>query len=119
MPPMAFRGLVTKVGFMNKTATVTVTRLVAHKITRKRIERTKKYLTHDPENKLQKDDTVIIRNCPPISAKKRFKLETIISSPETERARMRARRTTEQAKVTSATNVSPTSALQALLSGQP
>lgn len=35
MPPMAFRGLVTKVGFMDKTATVTVTRWVAHKLTTK------------------------------------------------------------------------------------
>ncbi|KAF9076160.1 hypothetical protein BDP27DRAFT_1210940 [Rhodocollybia butyracea] len=114
MPPMAFRGLVTKVGFMNKTATVTVTRWVAHKITRKRIERTKKYLTHDPENKLQKDDIVIIRNCPPVSARKRFKLETIIESPETERAKMRMRRA-EQAKASSATSVSPTSVLRVLL----
>ncbi|KAJ3803365.1 hypothetical protein GGU11DRAFT_739807 [Lentinula aff. detonsa] len=118
MPPMAFRGLVTKVGFMRKTATVTVTRLVAHKITRKRIERTKKYLTHDPENKLQKDDIVIIRNCPPVSARKRFKLETIISSPETERAKMRAQRAVGQAKATTSTNVSPTSALRTLLSDQ-
>ncbi|KAJ3816061.1 hypothetical protein EV368DRAFT_37519 [Lentinula lateritia] len=118
MPPMAFRGLVTKVGFMNKTATVTVTRMVAHKTTRKRIERTKKYLTHDPENQLQKDDIVIIRNCPPVSARKRFKLETVISSPETERAKMRARRAIEQAKTTSTTNVLPTSALRALLSEQ-
>ena len=30
MPPMAFTGLVTKVGFMNKTATVTVSRFVTH-----------------------------------------------------------------------------------------
>ena len=30
MPPMAFVGTVTKVGFMNKTATVTVTRWVVH-----------------------------------------------------------------------------------------
>ncbi|KIK70864.1 hypothetical protein GYMLUDRAFT_184932 [Collybiopsis luxurians FD-317 M1] len=117
MPPMAFRGLVTKVGFMDKTATVTVTRWVLHKITLKRIERTKKYLTHDPENKLQKDDIVIIRNCPPVSARKRFKLEKIINSPETERAKMRARRAAEQASSTPM-DVSPTSALRTLLSEQ-
>ncbi|KAK7468771.1 hypothetical protein VKT23_003272 [Stygiomarasmius scandens] len=90
MPPMAFRGLVTKVGFMNKTATVTVSRWMVHPVTKKTIERTKKYLTHDPENKLRKDDVVIIRNCPPVSARKRFKLEKILESPETERERMRA-----------------------------
>jgi hypothetical protein len=27
-------------------------------------------------------DTVVIRNCPPISARKRFRVETIVSSPE-------------------------------------
>ena len=30
MPPMAFTGLVTKVGFIDKTATVTVSRFVTH-----------------------------------------------------------------------------------------
>ena len=44
---------------------------------------------------LRLDDTVLIRNCPPISARKRFTLEQIIKSPSTERdlmhERMRAR----------------------------
>ena len=35
MPPMALMGVVTKVGFMNKTATVTVSRYILHKITGK------------------------------------------------------------------------------------
>jgi small subunit ribosomal protein S17 len=68
MPPMAFRGLVTKVGFMKKTATVTVSRWVTHKITGKvklgavscivcltsvqRIERSKKFLIHDEKNRM-------------------------------------------------------------------
>ncbi|KAK7059072.1 hypothetical protein VNI00_001696 [Paramarasmius palmivorus] len=98
MPPMAFQGLVTKVGFMNKTATVTVSRWAIHKVTGKRIERTKKYLTHDPENKLRKDDVVIIRNCPPVSARKRFKVERIVKSPETERGLLRAQRAAEAAQ---------------------
>ncbi|KAF9015496.1 hypothetical protein BDQ17DRAFT_1418559 [Cyathus striatus] len=75
MPPMAFKGIVTKAGFMNKTATVTVSRWVTHKITGKRIERSKKYLVHDETNKLRQDDIVVIRNCRPISALKRFTLE--------------------------------------------
>jgi ribosomal protein S17 len=33
--PMQLKGIVTKVGFMNKTATVTVTRQVVHKRTGK------------------------------------------------------------------------------------
>ncbi|KAF7796065.1 hypothetical protein EIP86_007236 [Pleurotus ostreatoroseus] len=95
MPPMAFVGRVTKVGCMQKTATVTVTRWVVHKKTGKRLERSKKFLTHDEHEKLRLDDTVLIRNCPPISARKRFTLEQIIKSPSTERdlmhERMRAR----------------------------
>jgi hypothetical protein len=65
MPPMSLKGIVTKVGVMRKTATVTVSRWVIHKQTGKvrtasclasvtsnkchlqRIERSKKYLTHD------------------------------------------------------------------------
>jgi small subunit ribosomal protein S17 len=36
------------------------------------------------------DDLVIIRNCPPISALKRFKLEKILKSPEQERELLKA-----------------------------
>ncbi|KAJ8591495.1 nucleic acid-binding protein [Rhizopogon salebrosus TDB-379] len=85
MPPMALTGVVTKVGYMNKTATVTIPRYVIHKITGKRIERSKKILTHDEHNVLRLNDTALIRNCPPISARKRFKLEKVLKSPETER----------------------------------
>ncbi|KAG7099112.1 hypothetical protein E1B28_000985 [Marasmius oreades] len=116
MPPMAFQGLVTKVGYMNKTATVTVSRWAIHKLTGKRIDRSKKYLTHDPQNKLRKDDVVIIRNCPPISARKRFKLERIVKSPETEREKLRAQRV-EEAQSQDAHSNSPI--LQALSSPSP
>ncbi|KAF8229764.1 nucleic acid-binding protein [Tricholoma matsutake] len=98
MPPMAFTGIVTKAGCMNKTATVTVSRWVIHKITGKRIERSKKYLVHDEKNQLRKDDIVTIRNCPPVSALKRFKLENILKSPVTERDIARARKTEEYAR---------------------
>ncbi|KAK0198235.1 hypothetical protein F5146DRAFT_1018776 [Armillaria mellea] len=90
MPPMALQGIVTKAGFMNKTATVTVSRWMTHRVTGKVIERTKKYLTHDPNNELRHDDVVIIRNCPPVSARKRFKLETVVKSPEAERVLKKA-----------------------------
>ncbi|KAJ7357245.1 hypothetical protein DFH08DRAFT_851452 [Mycena albidolilacea] len=90
MPPLALRGIVTKVGFMNRTATVLVSRWAVHKITGKRMERSKKYLTHDQENQLRKDDIVVIRNCPPVSKLKRFKLEAVLRSPEKERELQRA-----------------------------
>ena len=35
MPPITMQGVVTKVGYMNKTATVTVTRWIMHPRTRK------------------------------------------------------------------------------------
>ncbi|KIY66188.1 nucleic acid-binding protein [Cylindrobasidium torrendii FP15055 ss-10] len=87
MPPMALQGIVTKVGCINKTATVTVSRWMEHKVTGKVIERTKKYLTHDPQNVLRANDVVIIRNCPPVSKRKRFALERVVRSPllETEK----------------------------------
>ena len=67
MPPMAFNGIVTKAGVMNKTVTVTVSRQIIHKLTGKvrpyrtlnlkpdprvqQIERSKKYLVHDEFNR--------------------------------------------------------------------
>ena len=107
MPPMSLKGVVTKVGAMSKTATVTVSRWVIHKQTGKvrttscpaslafltkailsqRIERSKKYLTHDENDGvsfLRNDDQVLIRNCPPISARKRFTLDQVLRSPETQ-----------------------------------
>ncbi|OJT15579.1 hypothetical protein TRAPUB_6179 [Trametes pubescens] len=122
MPPMSFVGQVTKVGFMNKTATISVSRFVFHPKTGKvrlrlrlrlltrppdvligthdvlqRLERSKKYLTHDEENTLRMKDTVLIRNCPPISARKRFTVEKVIKSPEREREELHARQAAEAA----------------------
>ncbi|EIW56270.1 nucleic acid-binding protein, partial [Trametes versicolor FP-101664 SS1] len=97
MPPMSFVGQVTKVGFMNKTATIFVSRFVFHPKTGKRLERSKKYLTHDEENALRMKDTVLIRNCPPISARKRFTVEKVIKSPEREREELHARQAAEAA----------------------
>ncbi|THH28133.1 hypothetical protein EUX98_g6055 [Antrodiella citrinella] len=95
MPPMAFTGVVTKVGAMQKTATVTVSRWVVHERTRKRMERSKKFLVHDENERLRINDTVKIRNCAPISARKRFTLEHILKSPETEHDELLARRAAE------------------------
>ncbi|EUC56519.1 30S ribosomal protein S17 [Rhizoctonia solani AG-3 Rhs1AP] len=78
MPPMILKGIVTKAGFMAKTATVTVTRMVEHPRTHKVIASSKKYLTHDPKNELKKDDECLIQNCPPVSARKRFALLSIV-----------------------------------------
>ena len=42
-------------------------------------------------------DTVLIRNCPPISARKRFTLEKVIKSPERDREALHARQAAEAA----------------------
>ncbi|KAG8948643.1 hypothetical protein FRC04_009407 [Tulasnella sp. 424] len=78
MPPMSLTGMVTSVGKMSKTATVTVARLTQHPRTRKVITRSKKYLTHDPQDQLAMGDKVVIRNCPPVSKQKRFVFESKI-----------------------------------------
>ncbi|KAJ1302932.1 hypothetical protein OPQ81_003230 [Rhizoctonia solani] len=65
MPPLILKGVVTKAGVMNKTVTVTVTRMVEHPRTHKVIASSKKYLTHDPKNELKVDDECLIQNCPP------------------------------------------------------
>jgi hypothetical protein len=44
---------------------------------------------------LRKDDLVLIRNCPPVSALKRFKLERLLKSPTTERDIARAQKAQE------------------------
>ena len=43
------------------------------------------------------NDTVLIRNCTPISARKRFTLERVIKSPEREREALHARQAAEAA----------------------
>lgn len=115
MPPMTLNGVVSKAGFMNKTATVLVSRFVNHKLTGKRIVRSKKYLVHDELNQLRTDDVVVIRNCPPKSALKRFELFQLLKSPETEREIARARRLQEAAgNSTSDSAPNPSPVLDAL-----
>lgn len=128
MPPMSFNGIVTKAGFMNKTATVTVSRQIIHKLTGKvrplvnimscgnwsqsSANWAKQKISSSWWTQwsvtcltclcfpiqfrqipvLRQHDIVVIRNCPPLSAMKRFKLEKILKSPETEHDLARARR---------------------------
>ena len=39
---------------------------------------------------MRQDDVVVIRNCPPVSARKRFALEKILKSPELEAQKRKA-----------------------------
>lgn len=57
---------------MDKTVTVEVTRLVKHPRYHKYITRTKTYKAHDDANTCKENDTVVIREVPPISKNKRW-----------------------------------------------
>lgn len=57
---------------MDKTITVEVTRRVKHPQYRKYVNLSKRYKAHDPENKYQVDDVVVIEESRPLSKTKRW-----------------------------------------------
>jgi small subunit ribosomal protein S17 len=59
-----------------KTVTVLVERRVMHPIYKKFIRRSKKYLAHDEGNVCKVGDVVRIRECRPISRRKRWEVLT-------------------------------------------
>lgn len=59
---------------MDKTVTVEVTRTVKHPTYKKFISRTKTYKAHDENNECKVDDLVIIEECRPLSATKRWRV---------------------------------------------
>ncbi len=63
----------------DKTAKVLVERLAKHKRYRKYIRYRKKYLVHDPHNRCQIGDKVIIMESRPVSKLKRWRVLEILS----------------------------------------
>tara|TARA_B100001057_G_scaffold6778_1_gene6167 strand:+ start:1260 stop:1499 length:240 start_codon:yes stop_codon:yes gene_type:complete len=61
--------IVIKTG-MDKSAVVSVERLVKHPVNGKYIKRSTKYHIHDEENKCSVGDTIKIKQCRPISKTK-------------------------------------------------
>jgi small subunit ribosomal protein S17 len=59
---------------MDKTVTVKVERRVMHPIYKKFIVQSKKYLAHDETNRIKEGDTVRIRECRPLSKRKRWEV---------------------------------------------
>lgn len=57
-----------------KTVVVLVERRVMHPIYKKFIKRTKKYMAHDETDSLKTGDSVRIRECRPISKRKRWEV---------------------------------------------
>jgi len=63
---------------MDKTITVSIERKIQHALYGKYIKRSTKLQAHDEKNQCSIGDLVTIRQCKPISKKKRFQLVDII-----------------------------------------
>jgi len=77
---------ITKVGVvksnkMDKTAVVSVQRLVRHPLYRRAFRKTSHFAVHDEQNRCQIGDRVKIVECRPISKRKRWRLVEILESP--------------------------------------
>jgi len=63
---------------MDKTAVVSIERLVKHPLYHKLIRKRSKFKIHDPKNETQKGDVVLITETRPISADKHWRLVKIV-----------------------------------------
>jgi len=63
---------------MMKTAIVEITRLVKHKLYKKRVKVSSKIFIHDQDNKCLIGDKVLIKMCRPLSKNKSFTLVNIL-----------------------------------------
>ena len=63
---------------MDKTAVVTIERLVKHPLYQKLIRKRSKFKIHDPKNETKKGDVVLIAETRPISADKHWRLVKIV-----------------------------------------
>ena len=80
MPKVMKVGVV-KSNKMDKTAVVSVERLVRHPLYTRAFKKTSHFTVHDEANKCQIGDRVKIVECRPISKRKRWKLVEILVSP--------------------------------------
>lgn len=63
---------------MQKTVVVEVTRKMMHPVYRKYIQRRKRYKAHDEQNQCKVGDRVLIEECRPMSANKRWRVRQIL-----------------------------------------
>ncbi|BCX18600.1 MAG: 30S ribosomal protein S17 [Geminicoccaceae bacterium] len=73
MPRRVLQGVVVS-DKADKTIVVRVDRRVMHPVYGKTVKRSKKYMAHDPENRFKVGDVVKIRECRPLSARKRWEV---------------------------------------------
>jgi len=67
---------------MDKSATVLVERRVKHPVYGKYIRRSTKLHIHDEENACREGDTVVIRQCRPLSRTKSWRLVEVVGHGE-------------------------------------
>jgi small subunit ribosomal protein S17 len=68
---------------MDKTVAVAVDRRVQHRLYKKILRRTSKFLAHDENNACKVGDRVRIVETRPLSARKRWRVEKILASANT------------------------------------
>jgi len=73
MPRRVLQGVVTS-DVNEKTVTVLVERRFMHPVYKKFIVRSKKYLAHDETNNVKSGERVRIRECRPLSKRKRWEV---------------------------------------------
>ena len=78
MPKRILQGIVVS-DKMDKTVTVQVERRFKHTLYKKFIRRSKKYAAHDETNGVKVGDVVKIRECRPISKRKKWEVVTGIA----------------------------------------
>ena len=78
MPRRVMQGVVVS-DKPDKTVVVRVERRVMHPLYKKYIRLSKKYAAHDEDNRFKVGETVRIRECRPISKRKRF--EVVLEAP--------------------------------------
>ena len=62
-----------------KTIIVAVERQVMHPLYKKYFKSTKKFMAHDPEQTCNVGDVVRIKECRPLSARKRWMFESVVA----------------------------------------
>ena len=67
---------------MDKSITVAVERTYRHPVYKKVVRRTKRVLAHDDSNQCQVGDVVRIVESKPLSRRKRWRLQSIVSKVE-------------------------------------
>lgn len=69
---------VVKSDAMDKSVTVMVERTVLEPLFKKYVRRRSKFMVHDEKNECKKGDTITIRECRPLSKRKRWRVEEIL-----------------------------------------